>query len=223
MSEVFFVRHGQASFGSDNYDKLSDLGHQQAEWLGQYFAQRELQFDAVFTGDMVRHQETFAGIQRGLQIPTPDALVTPQLNEFDFHALIKAYLSSKNQSLPGQGSPRKEFYRILKSALHEWSTGTLTEGTPESWQGFEQRVSNCLNDIGRQSGRILVVSSGGAISMALRQILQSPASIMVDLNLQTKNTGVSHCFFNSQGFSLSSFNHVPHLDSPDRHHAVTYS
>jgi broad specificity phosphatase PhoE len=233
VSEVFFVRHGQASFGSDNYDQLSDLGHQQAEWLGQYFANRDLQFDAIYTGDMVRHQETLSGIKKGLnaqaleikapEIKVPEAKVTPQLNEFDFHTLIKAYLVSKGQALPGKDSPRKDFYRILKSALHDWSAGTLTEGTPETWQGFEQRIADCLNDIGQLSGRVLVVSSGGAISMALRHILQSPASIMVDLNLQTKNTGVSHCFFNSQGFSLSSFNHVPHLDSPERHHAVTYS
>ena len=38
MPEFFLVRHGQASFGADNYDKLSALGHRQARWLGGYFA-----------------------------------------------------------------------------------------------------------------------------------------------------------------------------------------
>ena len=60
MAQFYLVRHGQASFGSDNYDQLSPLGHQQARWLGEYFAERDMQFDGLITGDLVRHQETGA-------------------------------------------------------------------------------------------------------------------------------------------------------------------
>ena len=37
MSELHLVRHAQASFGSDNYDQLSDLGHRQSRLLGGHF------------------------------------------------------------------------------------------------------------------------------------------------------------------------------------------
>ena len=30
MSTLYFIRHGQASFGKENYDELSDTGHRPA-------------------------------------------------------------------------------------------------------------------------------------------------------------------------------------------------
>ena len=65
MTDIYLVRHGQASFGKANYDKLSELGGQQAIWLGDYFKHRNVEFDAVFSGDMVRHHETKEGIASG--------------------------------------------------------------------------------------------------------------------------------------------------------------
>ena len=36
MGTLYLVRHGQASFGADDYDQLSPLGQQQAVRLGEY-------------------------------------------------------------------------------------------------------------------------------------------------------------------------------------------
>jgi phosphohistidine phosphatase SixA len=65
VAELFLVRHAQASFGTDDYDRLSDLGHQQSRWLGDYFAQRGLVFDRVVTGTLRRHRETLSGLAAG--------------------------------------------------------------------------------------------------------------------------------------------------------------
>ena len=35
---IVLVRHGQASFGADDYDRLSALGTEQARLLGQWWA-----------------------------------------------------------------------------------------------------------------------------------------------------------------------------------------
>ena len=35
MPKIIFVRHGQAQFGQANYDKLSDVGHEQSVALGK--------------------------------------------------------------------------------------------------------------------------------------------------------------------------------------------
>lgn len=48
MAELYLVRHGQASFGTENYDRLSALGEQQGVWLGEYFARQDIVFDRVF-------------------------------------------------------------------------------------------------------------------------------------------------------------------------------
>lgn len=225
MSEVYFVRHGQASYGSDNYDQLSPLGHQQAIWLGEYFAERDISFNTILMGDMVRHRETTEGICQGLGIDHADVQVYPSFNEFDFQALTKAYLDNRGEQLPPPGTPVPDFYRILKKALLSWSEGEVIEGAPETWDHFEQRTQQNLALIQERPSKqkVLVVSSGGAISMALRFILKAPAETMVNLNLQTRNTGISHCYFNSTSFTLNSFNHTPHLDSRERREHVTYS
>ena len=37
MTTIYLIRHGQASFGAESYDKLSPNGELQAKLLGQYF------------------------------------------------------------------------------------------------------------------------------------------------------------------------------------------
>lgn len=115
---------------------------------------------------------------------------------------------------------------MLKQSLHAWAAGELDEAElPESWQAFEQRVVEGLAAL-QQAGsskRVLIVSSGGAIAMALRHQLQAPAQAMVSLNLQMANTAVSRCFFNARSFHMHSFNTLPHLDTPTHADKITFS
>ena len=50
MGTLYLVRHGQASFGADDYDQLSELGHRQSVRLGEYFAERDIRFDGLIAG-----------------------------------------------------------------------------------------------------------------------------------------------------------------------------
>ena len=58
MGQILLVRHGQAQFASDDYDRLSDLGREQAKLLGDWLTQRDRKLDAAVTGNMRRHRET---------------------------------------------------------------------------------------------------------------------------------------------------------------------
>ena len=89
MGTLYLVRHGQASFGAEDYDQLSALGRQQAVRLGEHWRARGLGFDAVITGTLRRHTQTLEGIAEGLQA-MPQVLQLPGLNEYDSHALIAA-------------------------------------------------------------------------------------------------------------------------------------
>ena len=91
MAELFLVRHGQASFGTGNYDRLSALGERQGVWLGEYFAERGIAFDRVVTGSMRRHRQTADAIFRGLG-SSAGYDEDPGLNEYDFRALYGAPL-----------------------------------------------------------------------------------------------------------------------------------
>ena len=224
MPEFFLVRHGQASFGADNYDKLSALGHQQARWLGEYFAAREARFERVLIGELVRHRETAESLCQALpQSPTLE--VHPGLNEFDFHSISRAYLALNPQQTPPEGASAKMFYAVLKRAMYAWMRGELAGELPETWEQFEHRVADALRHIcdSRAQDSTLVVSSGGAMAMLLKQVLNFDSENVIHLNMQMKNTGLSHFYFSNKNVRLSSFNNVPHLDIDGRSDAITYS
>lgn len=225
MGQFYLIRHGQASFGADNYDKLSQLGHQQARWLGEHYRERGLSFDALVTGDLVRHVETGQGILEGLGVTMkPD--VQPGLNEFDFHSIVDAYLSAHPDQAPPEGAPVAAFYRLLKKAMQRWREDELEGNLPESWQGFCDRVAGAMAHIQQQYAdreRVLVVSSGGAIAMWMRHMLKTADDTVVELNLQIRNSSVTHGFFNRNVYRLSVFNEVPHLEREDRLDSITYS
>ena len=224
MAELILVRHGQASFGAKDYDRLSELGWRQSRWLGEYFAERGAAFDRIVLGSLRRHAETLTGIGEGMGCALAgdeDA----RLNEYDSHALLRAHL--KGHPLP-QGGDRREHFRVLREAMYAWTDGTL-EGKPgghplEPFAEFRGRVLGALAGLrGDAAKRVLVVSSGGPISTILSEVLGMPARGVVDLNLQTRNTGISELQTGATRIHFVSFNNVPHLDRPDRAGALTYS
>lgn len=224
-SELFLVRHAQASFGSGNYDRLSELGHRQARWLGEHFRARNLAFDRVICGRMVRHRETAEEIFHGMGLDFSGPDLDPSWNEFDFEAIVGAYLDLHPDQQPAPGASVGSFSRLLRSALQAWTEDRLPGPLPERWTQFEERVRQGLAAMTAQPGdgrRILLVSSGGAIATALSHVLRAPPSAMVHMNLQLRNSSVSHLYFNARAVHFSGFNHVPHLDLPERAGSVTY-
>jgi broad specificity phosphatase PhoE len=227
VSELFLVRHAQASFGQDDYDKLSDLGHRQSEWLGEYFAARNIVFDQVVTGAMTRHRETLTGISRGMQQATNGAHQHAAWNEFDFETLTKLYMQQNPEARPAADADRRELYGVLKKSMLAWAEDTIDRAgtTMESWSDFRSRVTAALHQIQTDGAdrKVLIVSSGGSISAALQHVLDLPAASMVQLNLQTRNTGLHRCVFNTHSISLASFNNTPHLDTRERQQYITYT
>ena len=220
MAELVLVRHGQASFGADDYDKLSELGWRQSRWLGEYFAERGAAFDRVVRGSLRRHTETLAGIAEGMGRPLEGA-EDARLDEYDSHALLRSHLGGK--AMP-KGDDRREHFRILRDAMYAWTDGTLAGNGHEPFAAFRARVLGAL--VAAHEGRpkrVLVVSSGGPISTILAEVLGMPLRGVVDLNLQTRNTGVTELQAGASRIHCVSFNNVPHLDRPDRPGALTYS
>ena len=227
MAELYLVRHGQASFGAENYDALSPSGHTQSSWLGEYFAQADLRFDRVVIGTMQRHRQTADAILAAMGGPPIELVQDAGLNEYDFEALFAA--------LGDEGSPsglsaglsathsKKDFYKGLRHVLQLWADDRLPGAVPETWQQFQTRVQRARSDIQRAGGRrVLVVSSGGPIAVTAQQVLQTPAATAIALNLQIRNSSVCQYVFNDKAMSLVSFNSVPHLEHAERREFVTY-
>jgi broad specificity phosphatase PhoE len=226
MAELYLVRHGQASFGAENYDELSPSGHTQSLWLGEYFAQAKLRFDRVVIGTMQRHRQTADGILAAMGGPQVEIAQDAGLNEYDFQALFAAL---GEEGLPAglsamsAASSKKDFYKGLRHVLQRWADDRLPGPVPETWQQFQTRVQRARSEIQRVGGRrVLVVSSGGPIAVTAQQVLQAPATAAIALNMQIRNSSVCQYVFNDSAMSLVSFNSVPHLERAERHEFVTY-
>ena len=108
--------------------------------------------------------------------------------------------------------------------MYVWTDGTLAGSAHEPFAQFRSRVLAAL--AAARAGnvkRVLVVSSGGPISTILAEVLGMPLRGVVDLNLQTRNTGITELQAGATRIHCVSFNNVPHLDRPGRSEAITYS
>ena len=229
MGQLYLVRHGQASFGADDYDQLSDLGQRQSIRLGQYLRQTateqfgaELKFEAVFMGSLKRHRQTWEGIAQGSQLQNAPE-VWPELNEYDSHALIET-IHPESLAKPDSPEMYKHHFRLLRTALQKWMAGETQPKGMSPYAEFAAGIQAVLKHIRENhQGRVLVVSSGGPISTAVGQVLQAPAETSIELNLRIRNTALTEFVFTPSRHMLLSYNNLPHLDHPDHRDWVTFA
>lgn len=223
MAELYLVRHGQAAFGTDDYDRLTELGHRQSRWLGDYFAQRDIGFDAVVTGTLRRHRETFAGIaESGAAVA--DAIEHAGLDEYQAETLLAAWLRHRELPAPADSEDRRHHFRVLRDALHAWCDGDLHEPSHLRFEDFVAGARAALERVqALPARRVLVVSSGGPISALIGSVTGMSGRAIVNLNLQVRNSAFAEFRYNATAVHCVSFNNVPHLDLPDRRESITYS
>ena len=215
MGQITFIRHGQASHGAADYDKLSPLGHQQSDWLGQYLRASEQRFDRVVCGTLRRHRETLAGIQSSLNHPTVSE--DARLNEMSFFPMAIAYEQVFGALPAAPEAAEENFVRVMQA----WVKGDIPDA-PESYGEFSARILAAVNEIAASDDHVLVVSSGGVKGVAVRQALGLDLLGMTQIILRTYNASISRFSQTPRGFQLMQFNLVPHLESPTRRHALTY-
>ena len=215
---LLFVRHAQASFGTDDYDRLSPLGWTQAGHLGRWLAAEPHGFAHVRTGAMRRHRETYEAIRRAFAEaghPLPAAEEDADLNEFDHGAVIRAYLVERADADMRSRATAHDpavIGPMLHAAISAWAHDEL-EAVPERWETFGARVASAAAaaaDAGCR-GPVLVVSSGGVIARIAQQALEVPAARAVDLNLAIRNASINEFHAGRGGLRFGSFNTLPHL------------
>ena len=222
MGTLYLVRHGQASFGADDYDQLSDLGRRQCVCLGQYFRAQGRRFDAVLTGTLRRHAQSLAAISDGLP-GLPQPLIRPGLDEYDSHAVIAA-VHPEPLARPDTPELYRHHFRLLRDGLGRWMAGTTAPAGMPSYATFVAGVNAALDHVRREhEGDVLIVSSGGPISTAVGQILGTSAETTIDLNLRIRNSSVTEFAFTPKRHMLLTYNTLPHLDLPRDAAWVTYA
>ena len=133
MGAVYLVRHGQASFGQDNYDQLSDTGFEQARVLGEALRARLTGLDAVFLGTLARHRQTAETCLAALGMNVPQR-VLPGFDEFNHDELVHRHTpryadpAVLRAELLQAEDPRRAFQALFAQAVERWVTG------PASWR-----------------------------------------------------------------------------------------
>ncbi len=222
MGTVYLVRHGQASFGAADYDQLSALGERQCHALGQWLAARGIRFGHVLRGSLRRHVQSLQALQAGFG-DLPAALEWPGLNEYDSDALIHA-LHPGPLARPDTPEVYRAHFRLLRDALAAWMDGSVQPRGMPSHADWVAGITAALDHVRTQcSGDVLVVSSGGPISTAVAQVLQAPPRSSIELNLRLRNSALTELAYTPKRHMLLSFNHLPHLDTPERRAWETYA
>jgi broad specificity phosphatase PhoE len=223
VSEIFFVRHAQASFGREDYDRLSKLGMRQAEILADYLVGTGLDFHAVYSGSMERQIATAKKFlyAMGNQEDNPGLRILPELNEYDSGLVIRAHAPdliredpAVSDALAQMYTDRRSFQLVFERAVLRWMSGRNDLEGVETWKAFKARVHKGVKRIMEENGRkkrILVFSSGGAISTVMQMALSLTDEETIRLSWQIQNTSLSVFKYSGKDFSLSSFNSLAHL------------
>lgn len=224
MGILYLMRHGQASFGAEDYDRLSDLGRRQCEAAGQHRREAGEPIAAVLRGTLRRHEQSLQAFEQGWGQPLPVARVWPGLNEYDSQALLDAY---GGEPLPSPHTPEgyKAHFRRLRDALKAWMEGRLDPRGMPDYAGFRQAIVEVLDHVrAHHVGQsVLIVSSGGPISTAVSHVLAAPAASSIELNLRMRNSSITEFAFTASRHQLLSFNSVPHLETVERRSWITHA
>jgi broad specificity phosphatase PhoE len=225
MGTLHLVRHGQASFGAADYDQLSELGTRQCVALGEWMARRGLRFEAVLRGSLRRHVQSLDAITHGYAdvASLPAALEWPGLNEYDSEALIRA-VHPGPLAKPDTPEIYRHHFRLLREGMQAWMAGSAAPVGMPAYADWVAGIVSALDHVRqRHSGDVLIVSSGGPISTAVGHVLGTASETMIELNLRIRNSSLTEFAFTPKRHMLVSYNHLPHLDHPDRAEWVTYS
>ncbi|MFT7108849.1 MAG: broad specificity phosphatase PhoE [Psychrobacter glaciei] len=219
MASIYFIRHGQASFGSSNYDKLSPLGEKQAHLTGRYLQQTEVKFDAIYSGSLLRQRETAEQVTSAYQaenITLPDIIIDDRLNELDANVIVMKLMPELAKSNPEmnewmeQASKNKKAYQyILRACFKYWQTLDEPIKGLEPWAEFYGRVKGCVDDIIAQQGSgkdVAVFTSGGVIAAVVQYALGLTDEGNYQVFEPVINGSITHCKYSKHQFTLNYYN-----------------
>lgn len=239
MGQILLVRHGQASFGSVNYDQLSELGVEQSRLLGDWFSKSRQQFHRVVTGDLKRHKQTadacISQLTEG-RVTQDNWQTDPGFNEYDHHEVLVRHRPDFDDRevvkrfLASSPNAKHAFQDIFESAMARWMSGQHDRDYREPWPVFRERCVGALRrllDSADKSQSIVVFTSGGTIATICQHVLGLSDKQVADLNWTLVNSAVTKLLYRSGGgpsgrVTLSYLNNYAHLELFGQSHTITY-
>ncbi|OGP85224.1 MAG: hypothetical protein A2V87_07345 [Deltaproteobacteria bacterium RBG_16_58_17] len=235
MGKLYMIRHGQASFGSENYDRLSEMGGEQSRTLANHMLAIGLAPDALYSGAMERQKDTARAMvdlygERGVSLP--GLRIEAAFNEYSSREIIVSYvedLAGEDPSLAADlanfYSDRKAFQRVFEKILIRWVTGRYRKPGIVTWEAFRDRVNDGLKRIISENGRgrtIVIFTSGGPISAVIQTALGLSDENALRVAWQIANSSVTKFVYDGERLTLAAFNETAHLTLKKDPALVTY-
>jgi broad specificity phosphatase PhoE len=210
MGAIYLIRHGQASFGEQDYDQLSSNGVEQSAVIGAELLRRRIRFTEVRTGSLVRQLKTAETVLDWLGtggLSKED----PRWNEFDHVEIVARH----GGGVPQQAADPRGYQAVLDGALAEWIAAGEASPCAESWPAFLARARGALDDLVAVLGKgqnALVFTSGGVIGTLAGHLLGVPEIGVLKLNRVLVNGGITKLVAGRGGVTLLSFNVHSHFE-----------
>lgn len=238
MASIYLIRHGQASFGADDYDQLSELGVQQAQVLGQSLKAKMPKPDVVMAGTMQRHKDTALNALKAFSdsnAVNDSESIQPHFdaswNEYAHQEILGAYdqrfltPAQMKVALSASADPQKEFLEIFNAAMSRWMNGQHDGDYSESWSDFKHRLVSGINQLiasleGKQ--QVLVFTSGGPISYLAQSYLGVPEARLMQMNWTLVNCGITKLVTSRNGLFVASLNEHSIFEQPQYRRLISY-
>ena len=217
MSRIFLVRHGQASWGAENYDALSELGRRQAAATGWWLGGRGIVPARLISGELVRQRDSLAEVVTAADW-AGSSESGPVWDEYDHLAVLAALpaedpvYAASAASVERRAFDARAFDVVYAAALRRWVLG---EGDyPETYAAFTARASAALESLAAALAPkedAVVVTSGGVISAIGAHLLDGGPRVWDRLQRTVVNASVTQVRVGARGIHLMSFNEASHL------------
>ena len=212
MGVLLLVRHGQASLGTADYDRLSDTGRRQAEMLGARLARTDLAIDRVVSGALRRQRDTAQAVLAALGRPLAELQTDERLDEYDHVEVLAQHTTEVTfATATASGETGRALQSTLEEAIGRWISGET--GYSESHDAFIERVLNAVRRLVAGPGRTVAVTSGGVIAAFCAQALGLPEERWPSLARLLVNASITKVISGHTGTSLVTFNDHAHLEA----------
>ncbi len=233
--KIYMIRHGQASFGSPNYDRLSEKGIEQVRALAGYLYSAGVDFDAVYSGTMERQKQSAAEFIRHNVHAVESKSAVKEIEGFNEHnteQIFRSILPELRErdpelifDLDNLMSDRKLFQSVYKKVMTAWIRGSCSNLHCETYDQFRTRVRSALHYVAaecKDGGNAAVFTSAGPVSSAVSSIIGVKGEEALRLESETANCSITILAGRGDRLRLISFNSFTHMISRDKENLLTY-
>lgn len=214
---IFLIRHGQASAGSANYDRLSALGRRQASLLGDWWQQCGYAPERAFHGSLERQQHTAELTLDAAGLALPCTELT-DLNEYN-HRAVDAHFGATAQTDPPPKAGPTNFesmtYADYAGVMRRWRDCRSVPESVEPWRQFAARGWNAISAAASAHSNatsLAFFTSGGIIATSLATALDLDFEHCIDAIWRIRNASITHLSFDGEQARLVEFNSITHLE-----------